>query len=80
MISTTTSASVAAMVAVITICMPKFFEAEEISVPGSDCGPEENDPPDHARNMPFDSREAAAARLVELVPALEELGLDNRFT
>src|SRR5260370_18975056 len=56
------------------------FEAEEISVASSDCGAEENDPPDHARNMPFDSGEAAAARLVELVPGLEKLRLDHRFT
>src|ERR1700730_1120639 len=56
------------------------FKAEEISVTSGNCGAEENDPPDYAGNMPFDSGEAAAARLVELVPGLEELGLDHRLT
>jgi hypothetical protein len=54
--------------------------AEEIGVAGSDRRAEEYDPPDYARNIPLDSREAAAARLIELVPNLEQLGLDHRFT
>src|SRR6266436_412032 len=59
---------------------PEVLVAEEVGEAGSDRRAEEYDPPDHAGNMPLDSGEAAAARLVELVPSLEQLSLDHRFT
>ena len=56
------------------------FKTEEISVTSGNRGAEENDPPDYAGNMPLDRGEAAATRLVELVPGPEELGVDHSLT
>lgn len=53
--------------------------AKQISVAGSSHSAGKYYPPDHARNMPCDSGEAAAARLVQLVPTIEQPGLYHGF-
>ena len=54
--------------------------AKEICVAGSDHSAQEYYPPDRARNMALNSREAATTHQVKLVPAIQQLGLYHRFT
>src|SRR5262249_2938937 len=58
---------------------PEVLETEEIGEAGRERGAEEDDPPNHRRNVPFHGREPAASGAVELVPRLEEFGLDHCF-
>src|SRR5216684_8730686 len=59
---------------------PEVLVAEKVGVAGRDRRAEKYDPPDHSGNMPLHRREAAAARLIELIPTLQQFGLDHRFT
>lgn len=56
------------------------FVAEEIGVAGSYRRAEKHDRPNDVRDVSLHCRQPRAARIVELVPRLEHLSLDHRFT